>query len=252
MRASIIWSLVKDDWYRHRWMISSCLFIPLILEVLLIWQNTLITGWFQDGGMEGQTVAYTASVLLTAIPYMLIWITSVTRLTSEAYTGFYVFARTLPITAEEVVTAKFISSFVLNFGGALWFALLWGIYEQGIIQSTDDKVWTALYLVTFSFPLFLAFHHGLFFRSGTKGATPVVYLLLVAVMFMGRGNVVEQWVQSFLAVLFAHPVTTIGIGTILLLVVWLLCWRWAMKTYRQYLEGTLKSHKKRKARRTTG
>lgn len=246
MRARVIWNVIKDDWYSHRWMFFGCLFIPLLLEVLAMWQGELIYGWFQDIlGVKRMTVSMTFGVLCVYVPYMLLYFSAVTRLASEADAGFYKLARTLPIMAEEVVTARFISSFILSVGGMVWFALLLGIYGQRFGQPME--LWTALYLTTFLFPVGLAIHHGLFFRSGTKGSTGAVFLFILLIIG-ARTNVAEQGIQTFDSIMHDFPVATVGIGALLLIVIWLLCWRWAMTTYRKYLEGTSKSAKKRRTR----
>lgn len=251
MRPGTIWNVIRDDWYEHRRMIGGCLFIPLLLEVLVMWQGTLIDAWFQEIlGVDKMIVTILVSVLLVSFPYILLHIFALTRLSSEADAGFYGFIRKLPVTAGELVTARFISSFVLSVGGVFWFALLLGLYGQGYGQPFAFELWTAIYLNAFIFSGSLAIYHGLFFRSGAKG-TASAYILLFLLIIGMRSNFAERRVQTFNSALHDYPVITIGIGAVLLIVIWLLCWRWAMTTYPMYLEGTLKSAKKRRKRRAT-
>ncbi|WP_269409843.1 ABC-2 transporter permease [Lentibacillus daqui] len=253
MRAGTIWDLIKDDWYGHRWMILSCLFIPLLLEMLMMWQGAFIYGWFQDIlDVDKMTVTVVFGLLCVFIPYTLLWIYAVSRLSSEADAGFYRFARMLPVKAEEVVTARVISSFVLSVGGLLWFALLLGVFTPGLGQPIEPGLWTVLYLNAFFFPVSLAVYHGLFFRSGTKGTTgSVVFLFFLLIMWGRRGGLAKRGVQTFDSMLHDYPMITVGIGAVILIVIWLLCWCWAMTAYRKYLEGTLRSAKKRRTRRAT-
>lgn len=249
MRAGVVFNLIKDDWYGRRWMILCCMLIPLLLEVLTIWQKGIFDTWFQSIGVGGVVASSIVSVVLVFIPYALIWITVITRLSGEASSGFYLFVRGMPITPEEIITAKFVSSLVISAGAALWFAMLWWGYVQSLSQPADFKIWAAICLIIFFFPLGLALEQALFFRKGAE-STGIVYILFVLVLFFGKSDFVKQGVEWFITVLSDFPFITIGVGTIISVLVWLHCWRWAMTSYRRYLNGTGKTSENRDIRRT--
>lgn len=236
MRAQIVFHMIKDEFHHYRWLIYSFFLIPLLLGILTGWKHDMLIDWAQSFGITTSTLFDIMSALLVFIPYTVIWITLTIRLSRDERNGYYLFSQTLPTTPTETVTAKFIVSFVLNVGSIIWFVALWLGYVHYIDDTTGTTLLGAIYLLTFFFSIWLAWHHAMFFRSGAQ-ETWSIYFFLIIIVFLTNRSFAKRWLESVSHKLEDDPLLLIGIASVLLLTVWIACWRWAMASYARYLHG---------------
>ncbi len=116
------------------------------------------------------------------MPYAISWMMLFSRPGKENRTGFYSFLHTLPITLKEIVTAKYISTFLLNVLMAGWLCGLWWLYEVNFPDAASTRIWAGLCVVVFFFALsILALQLGFFFQWGDSNFVFMILFLFLIV-----------------------------------------------------------------------
>lgn len=234
MRPSVLVNFIKEDWYSQRRMLFWYFLTSLMLGLLLIFvsRNAWVLNQIkQHVGLDLGEFSLTALAILF-MPYAISWMLLTNQTEKEYRSGFYPFVHTLPLTVKEIVTAKYISNFLMDGLMAIWLCGLWWIYELNFPDADTLTAWTALCMVVF----FLAFSVlaillGCFFRWGSGNLVYfVLFLLIIAGQFEFADEIAYQtirWMDQFPFILW-------GIAVLLTICVWIICWHWSMKAYRKY------------------
>lgn len=235
MHFQTILQLVKKDFQKQKWLLICALLIPLLLEMLLIWQSDRIASWFpyaSDDDKNGFTSII--AVVLLVLPYLIIFLSQMGRTSREQANGFYPFLRLMPVRPEELVTAKFVSAFCITVGAGIWYGLLWFIHVHGSNLMAESNVWGTLFAMGLFYSIFIAVNLGVFFRSGAKEGSVMIFVFLIVIFASQQdfGKAALSWMNDEL---ITHPTITLTIGVVILLAVWLICWRWAKHAYSEYL-----------------
>lgn len=235
MRFQFIYHLIKHDMYNYRRIILSCFLIPLVLVVIIMWKHDLFMTMIHRMGHLTWMVEM-IFVVIFILAFLTMLITLTVRLRAEERFGFYKYMRTLPVTPEEIVTAKFLMSFFVMTGTLVWLLLLWWGVTYSIPSLDRVTTWSYIYKYGLFFPIWLAFHHGQFFRLGAQESWSV-HFILVAIFYMTQQPFAQKWLEKFQHVLFDQPWIMIGGGSVCLIAVWILCWRWAIRSYRSFYKS---------------
>ncbi|TMN23366.1 ABC-2 transporter permease [Lentibacillus cibarius] len=231
MRAGAIFRFVKEEWYSQRRMLLWYMVWTLLLDIALLICSQL--EWVlqqvrQSALSFGQFSLSVFAILF--IPYAISWVILVYKVDKEKRTGFYTFVHTLPITIKEVVTAKYISVFLMNglmFG---WLSMLWRLYEVSVRDAASLQAWTGLCMVGFLIAFGMsAIQLGIFFHWGGTS------LALLLVLIVGNQlDVADQLADQTMAWMAGTPLLTWGVTLLIVGCIWSLCWRWSLKAYRKY------------------
>lgn len=238
MRGTRIYHVMKHELLDYRRILVGCLLIPLTLLIIIRWKHHLFMSIVYDHGHWSSGVEVLIS-LLFLIPFFTVWIMLSVRIRFEERGGFYTYMRIMPITAEELVTAKFLTSFIILNGTIIWFLLLWCGVTHFIPPLDQLKVWATIYVYALFFSVWIALHHGLFFKRGANESWTLFFFVAIFIFLIQR-PFVQAWIEYVLQV---HPWLSISIGCVLLVVSWLVCWQWAMRSYRLFYNHGLKGER---------
>ncbi|MFC4620102.1 hypothetical protein ACFO4N_15420 [Camelliibacillus cellulosilyticus] len=234
MRGFVIFKLIKEDWKDHARLLSIFLISTLILDAGLIWAHKHPSQFLfgledSDGGQLGFVFA------VFMIPYAVSWVIFVSKLKQDLQSGYYALLKTFPVAVEELLTAKFVSTFTINAFMNAWLYLLWTGYQYGVSKVLAPEIWAALYFVTFIFPIWLALHRGLFFHRHSWGTT-IAYFFWIPVFLIGRSAFGQNGLEKVTQLIIGHPFVMTTSGIAVLLLAWVLVWRWALQSYRTKAE----------------
>lgn len=229
----MITDFIKEEWYEQRRMLFWYFLISLalVLTVTFFSRLDVVMNWIEQSNLSFTDVSRISFAVLF-MPYAISWMIVCNKTDKENRKGFYKFLHMLPITIKEIVTAKYISVFLMNGLMAIWLCGLWWIYDVIFPYAASLMVWTGLCMIVFFYAFsVLAIQLGFFFRWGSNSLfTFFLFLLIVAGQFEFTGQITDQtikWMDRF-------PLLLWGIAILLMIVIWLLCWRWSMKVYRKY------------------
>lgn len=229
MGTPSIYHLMKHDIYDYRKVLLCCLLIPFALFVIIIWKDQFIITYVAQ-----KYASWIVEVLFTSVfvgPFLVVWILLTVRIRSEAQSGFYTYMKVLPLTPKALVTAKFLTSFIVLIFTFVWLVLLWWGTTHYIPLLDQGKLWAYIYTYGFIGVTWLALHHAFFFKSEAKESWGILFLLLI-IFFTSQRTFAQNWFESFQHMLQQHPWLFISIGSVLVITIWIFCWIWAIRTYR--------------------
>lgn len=235
MRIQSIYHLLKHDIYDVRWILLSCLLIPFILFLTILWKENLFVALLNrpDALSRGVEIIILGIFLLS---FLTVWVMVVARLGTEERHGFYMYLRTAPMTAEEIVTAKFLMSFIVINGSLLWLNLLLLGIAQVLPPLDQPHLWLYIYVYGLLLTVWLTVQHALFFRRGARESA-TIYFILGFIFIIWLRSFERGWIEKFGNIFVQNIPFLTGLGIILLLVTWFICWRWALRSYRRYYDA---------------
>lgn len=233
MRSGVILNFIKKEWYDGRRMLFWYFLTSLILNALLIicTHQEGVLNWVKQAGISFEDFSM-FSFAVFFMPYAVSWMMLFSKTGKESRAGFYSFLHKLPLTVKEIVSAKYISSFLMNGLMAGWLCGLWWIYEMNFPQAASLTAWAALCMVVFLFAFcVLALELGMFFRWGDSNLSFVFLLLLIIVLQFGF---VGQLADQTIRLMGQNPLMLWGAAILSTVCIWIICWRWSVKAYRKY------------------
>ncbi|MCI8526123.1 MAG: ABC-2 transporter permease [Oscillospiraceae bacterium] len=174
-------------------------------------------------------VLYTVMVLMmevTFLVYFIIWLMSFYSLSAfslDEASGWHRYARTLPVSAGQVVGARYLTAVVMTAVGVAFGLAVSGVYGVLNRQSTDDLCFTipliaGLALASVGLLLPAAYQWG---ADKARNAFLVLFMLVCAGVYLLRGYDAVKDVLVFLEKLlergFLLPLLALAAGILILL-----------------------------------